>query len=105
MKKNYCTIFTVLLISFVLLEIPVCRDILYFHNSVKKVKKRTPTMITNVSKSVFSYGGAGVFKDEHPSEAPVSPSNAVSISSSGILSMLNGFLLALMMRVKWSSYR
>lgn len=27
-------------------------------------------------------------KDEHPSEAPVSPSNAVSISSSGILSML-----------------
>lgn len=51
------------------------------------------------------FGGAGVFKDEHPSEAPVSPSNAVSISSSGILSMLNGFLLALMMRVKWSSYR
>lgn len=50
-------------------------------------------------------GGAGVLKDEHPSEAPVSPSNAVSISSSGILSMLNGFLLALMMRVKWSSYR
>ena len=51
------------------------------------------------------YGGAGVFKDEHPSKAPVSPSNAVSISSSGILSMLSGFLLALMMRVKWSSYR
>ena len=51
------------------------------------------------------YGGAGAFKDEHPSEAPVSLSNAVSISSSGILSMLNGFLLALMMRVKWSSYR
>ena len=46
------------------------------------------------------FGGAGVPKDEHPSEAPVSPSNAVSISSSGILSMLNGFLLALMMRVK-----
>lgn len=36
MKKNYCTIFTVLLISFVLLQIPVCRDILYFHNSAKK---------------------------------------------------------------------
>ena len=50
-------------------------------------------------------GGAGVLKDEHSSEAPVSPSNAVSISSSGTLSMLNGFLLALMMRVKWSSYR
>ena len=48
----------------------------------------------------FICGGAGVLKDEHPSEAPVSLSNAVSISSSGILSMLNGFLLALMMRVK-----
>ena len=48
---------------------------------------------------LFIFGGAGVLKDEHPSEAPVSPSNAVSISSSGILSMLNGFLLALMMRV------
>ena len=45
-------------------------------------------------------GGAGVLKDEHPSKAQISPSNAVSISSSGILSMLNGFLLALMMRVK-----
>ena len=59
MKKNYCTIFAVLLISFVLLQIPVCRDILHFHNSAKKVKNRTPTMITNVSKSVFSYGGDG----------------------------------------------
>ena len=37
-----------------------------------------------------------MLKDEHPSEAPVSPSNAASISSSGILSMFNGFLLALM---------
>ena len=53
----------------------------------------------------FSFGGAGVLKDEHPSEAPVSPSNAVSISSSGILSMLNGFLLALIIKVKWSSHR
>lgn len=41
-----------------------------------------------------------MLKDEPPSEAPVSLSNAVSISSSGMLSMLNGFLLALMMRVK-----
>ena len=54
---------------------------------------------------VSYFGGAGAFKDEHPSEAPVSPSNAGSISSSGTSSMLNGFLLALMMRVKWSSYR
>ena len=53
-----------------------------------------------VSKPSGLSGGAGAFKDEHPSEAPVSLSNAVSISSSGILSMLNSFLLALMMRVK-----
>lgn len=59
---------------------------------VRQIKKRP--------KASFLFGGAGVLKDEHPSEAPVSPSNAVSISSSGILSMLNGFLLALMMRVK-----
>ena len=65
----------------------------------KTTKKR-------LDKPLFCcFGGAGAFKDEHPSEAPVSLSNAVSISSSGILSMLNGFLLALMMRVKWSSYR
>ena len=53
-----------------------------------------------ISRHETLTGGAGVLKDEHPSEAPVSLSNAVSISSSGILSMLNGFLLALMMRVK-----
>lgn len=38
-----------------------------------------------------------MLKDEHLSEAPPLPSNTDSISSSGILSMLNGFLLALMM--------
>ena len=36
-------------------------------------------------KDLFS-GEAGAFKDEHTSKAPVSPSNAVSISSSGICS-------------------
>ena len=51
------------------------------------------------------FGGAGVVIDEHPSFPSVSPSNASSISSSGILSMLKGFLLALMIIVKWSSYR
>lgn len=55
--------------------------------------------------SFHGVGGAGAFKDEHPSEATPLPSNTDSISSSGILSILNGFLLALMMRVKWSSYR
>ena len=46
------------------------------------------------------YGGAGVIKDEHPSVSVFSPSKAASISSSGILSMLKGFLLALIIKVK-----
>lgn len=58
-----------------------------------KQKKNTEILIPIVSKLRFLFGGAGVLKDEHLSEAPVSPLNAVSISSSGILSMLNGFLL------------
>lgn len=41
----------------------------------------------NTEFGLYCFGGAGVLKDEHPSKAPVSPSNAVSISSSGILSM------------------
>ena len=50
-------------------------------------------------------GGAGVVIDEHPSFPSFPPSKASSISSSGILSMLKGFLLALIIIVKWSSYR
>ena len=46
------------------------------------------------------FGGAGVIKDEHPSVSLFSPSKASSISSSGILSMLMGFLLALIIKVK-----
>ena len=53
----------------------------------------------------FSIGGAGVIKDEHPSILLFSPSKAASISSSGILSMLKDFLLALIIKVKWSSYK
>jgi len=49
--------------------------------------------------SLFS-GGTGVVNDEHPSMPVFSPSKASSISSSGIWSMLNGFLLALMIIVK-----
>ena len=65
------------------------------------IKMKNPNAFPIGNKfGFFICGGAGVLKDEHPSEAPVSLSNAVSISSSGILSMLNGFLLALMMRVK-----
>ena len=45
-------------------------------------------------------GGAGVIEDEHPSVSVFSPSKASSISSSGIFSMLKGFLLALIIRVK-----
>ena len=51
------------------------------------------------------FGGADVFIDEHSAEVYVSPPNAASISSSGMLSMLNGFLLALIIKVKLSSYR
>ena len=43
--------------------------------------------------------------DEHPSVSVFSPSKASSISSSGIFSMLKGFLLALIIKVKWSSYK
>ena len=50
--------------------------------------------------SFFSFGGTGVVNDEHPSMPVFSPSKASSISSSGIWSMLNGFLLALMIIVK-----
>ena len=63
-------------------------------------RKWDPKRKASAVADAFLFGGAGVLKDEHPSEAPVSLSNAISISSSGILSMLNGFLLALMMRVK-----
>ena len=45
-------------------------------------------------------GGADSFIDEHSAEVYVSPLNADSISSSGMFSILSGFLLALMMRVK-----
>ena len=45
-------------------------------------------------------GGADIFKDEHSAEVYVSPLNAVSISSSGMFSILSGFLLALMIKVK-----
>ena len=65
------------------------------------LKKRTQT-----EKSVqVRLGGAGVIKDEHPSILLFSPSKAASISSSGILSMLKDFLLALIIKVKWSSYK
>ena len=56
-----------------------------------------------LKKYVFvrtSFGGAGVIKDEHPSISLFSPSKASSISSSGIFSMLKGFLLALTINVK-----
>ena len=55
--------------------------------------------------TAFILGGAGVIKDEHPSVSVFSPSKASSISSSGIFSMLKGFLLALIIKVKWSSYK
>ena len=48
----------------------------------------------------FHFGGADIFKDEHSAEVYVSPLNAVSISSSGMFSILSGFLLALMIKVK-----
>ena len=57
------------------------------------------------SKLVEFFGGAGVIKNEHPSILLFSPSKAASISSSGILSMLKDFLLALIIKVKWSSYK
>ena len=49
--------------------------------------------------SRLSIGGAGVIMDEHPSVSVFSPSKASSISSSGIFSMLKGFLLALIIKV------
>ena len=48
----------------------------------------------------YTFGGTGVVNDEHPSMPVFSPSKASSISSSGMLSMLSGFLLALMIIVK-----
>ena len=51
------------------------------------------------------FGGADSFIDEHLAEVYVSPLSAASISSSGMLSMLKGFLLALIIKVKLSSYR
>ncbi len=48
----------------------------------------------------FPFGGAGVIKDEHSSVSVFLPSKASSISSSGMFSMLNGFLLALIIKVK-----
>ena len=67
--------------------------------------KKTEQFRRNETVRFCFFGGAGVVIDEHPSGPSLSPSKASSISSSGILSMLKGFLLALMIIVKWSSYR
>lgn len=74
---------------------------------VRKMWENFYAFCTTVNKKFHTHiyergknGGAGVIKDEQPSVSVFSPSKASSISSSGILSMLNGFLLALMMRVK-----
>ena len=57
----------------------------------------------------YCFGGTGVAMSEHPSFPSVfssfSPSKASSISLSGMLSTLIGFLLALIINVKWSSYK
>ena len=49
---------------------------------------------------VSSSGGADGFIDEHLAEVYVSPLKAASISFSGMFSILSGFLLALMIKVK-----
>ena len=46
------------------------------------------------------FGGADSFIDEHLAEVYVSPLKAASISFSGMFSILSGFLLALMIKVK-----
>ena len=59
-------------------------------------KKSTGTNLSIV------FGGAGVVIDEHTSFPSFSPSKASSISSSGIFSMLKGFLLEF--HDCWSEY-
>lgn len=73
---------------------------------ISSIKTRNPNAVPIGTKFGFlNFGGAGVSMDEHPSDAPASPSREVSIFSRGIFSILRGFLLALIMSVKWSSYR
>lgn len=67
-----------------------------FYAFCTTVNKKFHTHIYERGKN----GGADIFKDEHSAEVYVSPLNAVSISSSGMFSILSGFLLALMIKVK-----
>lgn len=55
--------------------------------SIFAKRKRLIVSNTSVSKLSTLFGGAGVLKDEHPSEAPPLPSNTDSISSSGIYTL------------------
>ena len=60
-------------------------------------------LFCNFSLYVKLCGGAVICKDEHSPKSQFSASNAASISSNGIFSMFNGFLLALTIRVKYPS--
>ena len=64
------------------------------------MKEKRINIMMDINSFNNIYGGAGVIKDEHPSVSVFSPSKASSISSSGIFSMLKGFLLALIIKVK-----
>ena len=86
-------------------DVKTLKRFISFYIKVIKIGKDNITVVLSHTKIVLTGGGAGVVIDEHPSFPTVSPSKASSISSSGILSMLKGFLLALMIIVKWSSYR
>lgn len=68
-------------------------------NKMYSIEKDQPE-----NRLVF-FGGTEDVKDEHSSVLVFSPSKASSIASNGILSILKGFLLALIINVKWSSYK
>ena len=66
-------------------------------------QQKTPIksgFMRNISFLCSYYGGADGFIDEHLAEVYVSPLKAASISFSGMFSILSGFLLALMIKVK-----
>ena len=71
----------------------------YFVLSQKQKTNPNPSPI-GTRVGFVCCGGADSFIDEHSAEGYVSPLNAASISSRGMLSMRSGFLLALIIKVK-----